>query len=166
MWSASAIGYSTTREPQNTQARWLTEPARLALSQAISAGRLSPVWTTCFSRPGSSSITRPPLPSHRRNYDPLGGDLDECRFVHCRGSNPAVKANDDFIPARSDRSAEAVERRKSPAESRINGRFVAQGRENQRVRFCAIVVGEQFHIIFHTCNPGCRRARPPKYPRP
>ena len=37
MCSASAIGYSTTREPQNTQARWLTEPAVLALPQAMSA---------------------------------------------------------------------------------------------------------------------------------
>ena len=36
-WMASAMGYSTTREPQNTQARWLTEPAALRVPQRIAA---------------------------------------------------------------------------------------------------------------------------------
>jgi len=30
--TASAIGYSTTREPQNTHARWLTEPGNAVLA--------------------------------------------------------------------------------------------------------------------------------------
>jgi len=53
-----AIGYSTTREPQNTQARWLTELATLFLPQVISPGLppAPPVWTTYFSRPGRMSI--------------------------------------------------------------------------------------------------------------
>jgi hypothetical protein len=37
--NASAIGYNTTREPQNTQARWLTEPATLCFSQSIANGK-------------------------------------------------------------------------------------------------------------------------------
>jgi len=55
-----AIGYSTTREPQNTQARWLTEPATLFLPQAMGVAAVPspPFWTTCFSRPGRSSIMR------------------------------------------------------------------------------------------------------------
>src|SRR5208282_1877685 len=57
MWSASQIGYNTTREPQNTQARWLTEPAVLALPQGRSvAGMPEDLRTTCDRRSGRSSI--------------------------------------------------------------------------------------------------------------
>ncbi len=32
-WTASVTGFKTTRAPQKTQARWLTEPARLSSAQ-------------------------------------------------------------------------------------------------------------------------------------
>jgi hypothetical protein len=41
------MGYNTTRDPQNTQARWLTDPAVLCFPQAISPTSAVLV-KTCF----------------------------------------------------------------------------------------------------------------------
>src|SRR5208282_3242357 len=62
MCKASAMGYSTTREPQKTHARWLTEPAALCFSQSIWK-RSAPFRYTCRSRSCSMSVIRLSRPS-------------------------------------------------------------------------------------------------------
>ena len=144
------MGYSTTREPQNTQARWLTEPAVLALPQAISAAGAppSPLRTTCFSRSGKEcqSCGAPSLSQLDEVAHFAAVHAEQRPFIHDFRAEAAIEAEGVFVPAqaRSTRSG----RRRVPCRS-----WRRLPATRGRCRVCEIPGGRK-------CRRGkCRAAR-------